>query len=40
MVCLVAALYFLWRIVKLHRAEPAMWDKLAGQKRSGTEVVC
>ena len=36
MVCLVAALYFLWRIVKLHRAEPAMWDKLAGQKRSGT----
>jgi len=40
MVCLVAALYFLWRIVKLHRAEPAMWDKPAGQKRSGTEVVC
>ena len=40
MVCLVAALYFLWRIVKLHRAEPAMWDKLAGQKRSGTEMIC
>ena len=39
MVCLVAALYFLWRIVKLHRAEPAMWDKLAGQKR-GTEMIC
>ncbi len=27
MVCLVAAIFFLWRIVKLHRAEPAMWDK-------------
>ena len=26
MVCLVAAMYFLWRIVKLHRAEPAMWN--------------
>ena len=40
LVCLMAAIFFLWRIVKLHRAEPAMWDKLAGQKRSGTEVVC
>ncbi len=26
-VCLVAALFFLWRIVKLHRVEPAMWSK-------------
>jgi CAAX protease family protein len=25
MVCLAAAIFFLWRIVKLHRAEPAMW---------------
>ena len=25
-VCLVAARFFLWRIVKLHRAEPAMWE--------------
>ena len=31
MVCLVAALYFLWRIVKLQRAEPAMWSQPAGQ---------
>jgi uncharacterized protein len=31
MVCLVAAIFFLWRIVKLHRAEPAMWDKPAVQ---------
>lgn len=30
-VCLVAALFFLWRIVKLHRAEPAMWSKPAAQ---------
>jgi membrane protease YdiL (CAAX protease family) len=26
-VCVAAALYFLWRVVKLQRAEPAMWDK-------------
>ncbi len=25
-VCMVAASFFLWRIVKLHRAEPAMWE--------------
>ena len=31
MVCLVAALYFLWRMVKLQRAEPAMWSQPAGQ---------
>jgi len=27
LVCLVAAIFFLWKIVKLHRAEPAMWAK-------------
>ena len=26
LVCLAAALYFLWRIVRLHRAEPPMWS--------------
>ena len=28
LVCLVAALFFLWRIVKLHRVEPPMWSKI------------
>ncbi len=27
MVCLAAAIYFLWRIVRLHRVEPAIWSK-------------
>jgi uncharacterized protein len=31
LVCLVAALFFLWRIVKLHCAEPAMWSKAAAR---------
>jgi hypothetical protein len=31
LVCLVAALFFLWRMVKLHRAEPAMWSKTTPQ---------
>jgi membrane protease YdiL (CAAX protease family) len=26
-VCLGAALFFVWRIVKLHRAEPSVWSK-------------
>lgn len=26
-VCLAAALYLVWRIVKLHRAEPPVWSK-------------
>ena len=38
MVCLVAAVFFLWRIVKLHRVEPALWSKapdhLPGAERS------
>ena len=31
LVCLAAALFFLWRMVKLQRAEPAMWSKTAAQ---------
>ena len=31
LVCLAAALFFLWRMVKLHRAEPAMWSKAPAQ---------
>jgi len=31
LVCLAAALFFLSRMVKLHRAEPAMWSKAAAQ---------
>jgi membrane protease YdiL (CAAX protease family) len=26
LVCLVAALFFLWRVVKLHRVEPPIWS--------------
>ena len=28
LVCLVAALFFLWRIVRLHRVEPPIWSKV------------
>ena len=31
LVCLAAALFFLWRVVKLHRAEPAMWSPAPAQ---------
>jgi membrane protease YdiL (CAAX protease family) len=31
MVCLAAAIFFVWRIVKLHRAEPAMWSEAAAE---------
>ncbi len=40
LVCLVASFYFLWRIVKLHRTEPAMWHKQVWRKRSGTKMIC
>jgi hypothetical protein len=40
LVCLVTAIFFLWRIVKLHRAEPAMWTKPGREEAERAEVVC
>jgi uncharacterized protein len=38
-VCLSAALYFIWRIVKLHRAEPPVWNKPPQRAVAGTPAV-
>jgi membrane protease YdiL (CAAX protease family) len=38
-VCLMAALYFLWKIVKWRRVEPPMWSKPQGQAAKAAILV-
>jgi uncharacterized protein len=38
-VCMAAALYFVWRIVKLHLAEPAVWSKPPQSDAAATPLV-